>query len=241
LPVGVTEATAWLERGGHVQVFCEAVPWPEEPAAGNAMAVYKRRRSFAASSGQLPIRVIVSFMATFEGACPNLLPDMRCGIYEQRPRACRVYPAEVNPFIRLDPVGKLCPPEAWRSDDILQDDDGTWVDPEVADAIHGMREADSRDASLKARVCSALQLTMAGLSNEGVVIHEPGRARLMDALKEAAMASEEGVHAPPGCWTFVSHRPATLALLESASSAHVAASSLREPGARFLNFLPAEM
>jgi hypothetical protein len=35
LPLTVTEAIAWLERGNDVQILCEALPWPEEPPAEN--------------------------------------------------------------------------------------------------------------------------------------------------------------------------------------------------------------
>ncbi|WP_367889644.1 YkgJ family cysteine cluster protein [Burkholderia sp. L27(2015)] len=38
---------------------------------------------------------------------------MRCGIYEQRPLVCRIYPAEISPFVELTPMHKACPPDAW--------------------------------------------------------------------------------------------------------------------------------
>jgi hypothetical protein len=221
------EAQAWLHRGGRVEVFTEAIPWPDEPPADNALAAYKRRRSFPASSGTLPIRVIVSLMATFAGACPNLLPDMRCGVYEHRPRACRVYPAEVNPFIALDPAAKLCPPEAWQTDDVLQ----------VDHAIVGMREADFSEAAMKAALCQRLAITTAGLSNEGVVAHAPSPQRLLDALA-AVMAGD--VSASTGDWTFVSHRAATRTLLDSAGTTHVAATALADVAATFMPFVPGD-
>jgi Fe-S-cluster containining protein len=237
LPVGVDEATAWLRDGGEVQLFCEAIPWPEDPPADNQLAWYKRRRSFGAMSGQLPVRVIVSLMATFEGACPNLQPDMRCGIYERRPRACRVYPAEVNPFISLDRAGKLCPPEAWQSSAVLQQDDGQWNDPEVAGAIVGMREADGRDAQIKARLCAILGISTSGLSNEGVVIHAPARDRLLAALDAArGDVDDDAVSA----WQVVSNRKGTLELLRSAGTVSLPATSLQDAGATYLGFLSAE-
>jgi Fe-S-cluster containining protein len=236
LPIGVDEAMAWLRDGGNVQLFCEAIPWPEEPPADNQLAWYKRRRSFAATSGQLPVRIIVSLMAVFEGACPNLQPDMRCGIYERRPRACRVYPAEVNPFFALDREAKLCPPEAWQSAEVLQSDDGSWRDAEVAGAIVGMREADARDAEVKARVCAILGILSSGLSNEGVVIHAPENARLLAALEAATTGVGEQ---QPQAWHIVSHRRATLDLLQSAGTASVAPAAL-EDSASFLGFVPGD-
>lgn len=239
LPVGVDEALAWLRDGGEVQVFCEAIPWPEDPPAGNRLAWYKHRRSFGASSGRLPVRVIVSLMATFEGACPNLQSDMRCGIYERRPRACRVYPAEVNPFIPLDRGGKLCPQEAWQSRDVLQDAEGVWTDPEVAGAISGMREADARDAMIKARLCATLGIAAGGLSNEGVVIHTPTRERLLAALELASTDVGDSDNAGAG-WQFVSNRKGTLDLLHSAGTAAQHASALNDAEASYLGFLSAE-
>lgn len=239
LPVGVDEAIAWLGNGGKVQVFCEAIPWPEEPPAENLLAVYKRRRSFAAKSGQLPVRVIVSLMAAFEGACPNLRSDLRCGIYESRPRACRVYPAEVNPFIALDRAGKLCPPEAWASDAVLQDEAGEWSDPDVAKAIVGMREADARDAAIKAELCVILGIATGGLSNEGVVIHTPEPERLLAALESATVGAfaESDTSSE---WQIVSHRKGTLELLRSAGTASLPAASLDTAVSNYLGFVPAD-
>lgn len=240
LPVGVDEAIAWLRDGGTVQLFCEAIPWPEDPPADNQLAWYKHRRSFAALSGQLPVRVIVSLMATFEGACPNLQSDMRCGIYERRPRACRVYPAEVNPFIALDRAGKLCPPEAWHTDEVLQKADGEWSDPEVAGAIAGMREADAHDAVVKARLCTILAISMSGLSNEGIVIHSPARERLLAAL-DSARAGGHANDTPASGWQIVSDRKGTLELLRSAGTASLTGASLEATGASYLGFLPGDL
>jgi Fe-S-cluster containining protein len=237
LPLGIAEAAAWLEDGGEVELFCEAIPWPGEPAPDNQLAAHKRRRSFAATSGDLPIRVIVSLMATFAGACPNLLPDMRCGIYERRPRACRVYPAELNPFFTLDRAAKLCPPEAWETDSLLYDEQGAVVDSEVAQAAIGMREADAAEAESKARLCAMLGIGVAGLSNESMVIHAPGRERLAAALA----GLRDGVAADDaGDWQLASHRQQTLGLLASASSRSVAASALGDGGVTFLGLVPAD-
>jgi Fe-S-cluster containining protein len=110
LPLSVNEAIRWLERGGDVQVFCEAMPWPVEPSTDDGQAQHRRIRSFAAESGELAIRVMVTVVAAFDGACPHLQPDMRCGGYEARPNVCRIYPAEINPFIEPMPTHKACPP-----------------------------------------------------------------------------------------------------------------------------------
>lgn len=216
LPLSVHEAIAWLRDGGDVQLFSEAIPWPEELPEENLLAQHKRRRSFAAHSGSLPVRVIVVLMASFDGACPNLLPDMRCGIYARRPRVCRIYPAELNPFVELEPASKSCPPEAWQSDAVLRDDAGRWTDPETVDAIAASREADRIDAATKARACELLGHAVAGLSNEGIVILSPKRERLLAVLEEALTrpAGEE----PETSWRVFSNRTATLDMLRSAGT-----------------------
>jgi Fe-S-cluster containining protein len=114
VPLTVSEAIEWLNRGDEVQLLCEASPWPEaldrEPRAAHF-----KRRSFPVMSGSMPTRVVVMLVANIVGACPNLLPNMRCGIYEDRPLVCRIYPAEINPFVALKAENKACPPEAWAN------------------------------------------------------------------------------------------------------------------------------
>src|SRR5580692_6123246 len=135
LPLTVAEALAWMGRGNEVQILCEALPWPEEPAADNLQAAHKRRRSFAAMSGSLPTRIVVILTGAFAGPCPNLQADMRCGIYEERPLVCRIYPAEINPFIQLEPAAKGCPPEAWTPGLAPLMRAGQLVDATTADLI----------------------------------------------------------------------------------------------------------
>jgi Fe-S-cluster containining protein len=235
LPLSLAEATAWLDDGGDVEVFCEAIPWPEDPPSDNGPAWHKRRRSFLAQSGHLPVRVIVSLVATFAGACPNLRDDMGCGIYERRPTACRVYPAEVNPFIALDPSLKLCPPEAWEASTVLQDDEGRWVDPAVAGAVERRRADDYAEASARAQLCTLLGIREAGLSNEGLLAWSPGRVRLREVLQVVAETSN-----PPrddGDWVLVSHRLRTMWLLESAGARAQQAVDLAGADRRFVSLV----
>lgn len=235
LPLSLPEARAWLDDGGDVEVFCEAIPWPEEPAADNGPALHKRRRSFAARSGHLPVRVIVSLVASFAGACPNLRPDMGCGIYARRPTACRVYPAEVNPFIAVDPAVKLCPPEAWTVPAVLQDDDGRWVDPEVAASVIRRREDDVVEAGAKRWLCALLDIHDAGLSNEGLMAFTPSRERLREVL-QTVIDSSNPVD-DEADWLLVSHRLRTMWLLESAGARAQQAADMDGAGRRFVSFI----
>jgi hypothetical protein len=109
-------------------------------------------RSFAAQAGNLSVRIVITLVASFHGPRPHLQSNARCGTYAKRPRVCRIYPAAVNPFIRLTPNSKVC------------------------------REVDAKDAGAKERPCMSLAISTAALANEGFVIHSPRREVAMDAL-----------------------------------------------------------
>jgi Fe-S-cluster containining protein len=203
----------WLERGGDVQFLCEAVPWPDEPPADNLQAQHKRRRSFAAASGELPVRIVVVLAASFEGACPHLQASLTCGVYEQRPAVCRIYPAEINPFIELKPEQKQCPPEAWGSDKRLLMSAYQVVDPETFALIAQSRAADVSDAPAKARACAHLDIDAAALANEGLVVYSPPIELAIAALKRAREHHDEDEPAPQ--WKVVSNRRETVDTLTS--------------------------
>jgi Fe-S-cluster containining protein len=213
LPLTVAEAIGWIGDGNSVQVICEAVPWPTEPPASDQMAAHRRRRSFAAMSGAMPTRVIVILAAHFTGACPNLGADMQCGIYERRPLVCRIYPAEINPFIRLEPANKACPPEAWAADGPVLQRNGCVEDDVVRANIERSRLNDALDARIKARLCAALHLNAAALAEEGFVVYSPDRAILLDELKRAA--EDQGMGVPETSWEFASNQSSTVASIAS--------------------------
>ena len=114
IPLTVAEAINWLKRGDEVQLLCEASPWLGA-LDSDPRAAHFKRRSFAVMSGSMPTRVVVMLVANVVGACPNLLADRRCGIYEDRPLVCRIYVRQKSmyPFIALKRENKACPPEAW--------------------------------------------------------------------------------------------------------------------------------
>jgi Fe-S-cluster containining protein len=201
-----------MDDGIDVQVICEAVPWPTEPPPEDQKAAHRRRRSFAALSGRVPTQVAVILAGNFDGDCPNLGADMRCGIYERRPLVCRIYPAEINPFIRLEPANKVCPPEAWAQNGPLLQRDGRVEDEAVRDDIASARQYGALDASIKARLCAALKINTAALADEGFVVHSPDRTALLTEMKRAAHA---GGDIPESSWIFVSNLPATIASIAS--------------------------
>jgi len=208
LPLTVPEALEWLRAGHEVQLLCDAMPWPREPDPSDLKAAHRRRRSFAALSGSMPTRVVTILAANLAGACPNLQPDLRCGIYERRPLVCRIYPAEINPFTGLDPGNKGCPPEAWTVNHPLLLRDGRVVDDVIRRDIQKSRDTDANDAAVKRWLCAALNLNWAALADEGFVVYSPERRVLLAALDRAVTDNFVALNDAP--WQFASNRADTV-------------------------------
>jgi len=226
LPLTVAEAAAWLQNGHQVQVLCEAVPWPGEPDPLDALAQHRRRRSFASHSGNLAVRVVVVLAASFDGACPHLRDDQRCGNYEHRPMVCRIYPAEIRPGLTLQPAHKACPPESWSSEQPIYIRNGQVADPDLRALIQRSRDSDAADVPVKERLCAALGLSAAGLGDEGWVIHSPDTAALLRELRRASAADAPAQ--PAGVWELWSNRRPTVDELGRCG----AASAWVDPNAR---------
>jgi Fe-S-cluster containining protein len=195
LPLGMDEAVDWLRRGGRVQVICEAIPWVAEPDAADAVAAHKRSISFAAMSGQLPIRVLVYLVASFDGPCPQLGAHNMCGIYAHRPLTCRIYPAEVNPFVATNPTLKACPPDAWQG-----------AVPLMTDTLHAdvqaFRWRAQAEVARKAWVCAQLGIQSSAISNQGYAIHSPDPGHLLRALLDCPVTAAPQAH---GDWALTTH------------------------------------
>ncbi|MDR0244148.1 MAG: YkgJ family cysteine cluster protein [Burkholderia sp.] len=235
IPLTLDEAIAWLQRGGHVELLCDAMPWPVEPEPDDAFAAYKRARSTPAMSGSLPVRITAVLAASHAGPCPNLRDDLRCGIYDARPLVCRIYPAEVNPFVALMPGGKQCPPDAWQHAPLLRG--GTLVDAATRENIARSRAASEAETPLRARLCAALGIDTAAVANEGFVVHAPPAAILLGALTNlrAPSPAEAGDATE---WTLVSNRTPTVETLVSVGASSVHAGHGTAPHARYLGFHP---
>jgi Fe-S-cluster containining protein len=210
IPLTVAEAIKWLNRGDEVQLLCEASPWPEA-LDGDPRAAHFKGRSFAVMSGSMPTRVVVMLVANVVGTCPNLLADLRCGIYEDRPLVCRIYPAEINPLVALKPENKACPPEAWAEDQPLLQRGRLLTDEVVARDINMSRAADVLDAAVKSRLCIALNLTHTALVHEAVLVYSPTAQALLSALSLAT--ATEFCQEPAAQWRFISDIQETLETL----------------------------
>jgi Fe-S-cluster containining protein len=237
LPLTVSEAREWLRDGHAVQLLCDAVPWPREPEAADLKAAHRRRRSFAAMSGSMPTRVVIILAANLAGACPNLQPDMRCGIYERRPLVCRIYPAEINPFTALDPGNKGCPPEAWTVDHPLMLRDGRLVDDVIRRDIQLSRDTDANDAAVKRRLCAALNVEWAALADEGFVVYSPARLVLLAALDRAITDIDVALNDAP--WQFASNRADTVDSLVDRGAVGERVSAGVHPSFEYIGFRPA--
>ena len=235
LPLTVGEAIGWLNDGHPVQILCDAMPWTEEPAPDDLRAAHRRRRSFPTLSGAVPVRVIAILVADLGPACPNLQPDLRCAIHARRPLVCRVYPAEINPFVTLSAANKLCPAEAWSTSQPPLQVDGRIVDTQVASDILASRNTDAAEVQVKARLCAALRIDHAALANEGFAVYEPEPAALLAALVAAAAAPDTDV--PRTAWHIGSNRAATVSALNDIGSSGEYVSG-DGPGFRYLGFHP---
>jgi hypothetical protein len=160
----------------------------------------------------MPIRVVVILAARIDGACPNLLPDLRCGIYERRPLVCRIYPAEINPFIQLEPRNKACPPEAWAAHHPLLQRNGVVVNETVRRDIQLSRDTDATDTAVKLRLCEALHVRDTALATEGYVVYSPDVAALLRALSQAMESADAAVDLATDStpWRFLSNQSGTV-------------------------------
>lgn len=238
LPLTVSEAITWIERGNSVQLFVDAIPWLDEPSPDDRVAAHKRRRSFPAFSGSLPVRVVPLIVAAYDGPCPNLQPDLRCGIYDERPLVCRIYPAEINPFIPLDPSKKACPPEAWAPGPKPLMRGGTLIDAETAALIEQSRTADAQEVGIKAALCSELGVDSAAVGNEGFAVYSPEPLAVLHALERAKSNPTPG---DASRWRFVSNRRATVEALRSVGAAASPASATGAESPGYLAFYPGDI
>ena len=77
-----------------------------------------------------------------------------------RGRSCRIYPAEVNPFVPLVPDGKQCTPDAWQQAPFVRG--GTIVDEHRALAC-----GERTETPLRARLCAMLGIDTAAVATKG--------------------------------------------------------------------------
>ncbi|MDO7926274.1 YkgJ family cysteine cluster protein [Pseudomonas sp. KFB-139] len=189
VPLTLGEARRWLERGHEVAVLLEAFDefhWPGESDRFN----HNAGRSVPVESGSHQINVTPIFAGNALTQCPNLDDQNRCGIYEERPLVCRIYPLEISPFIALDPAKKICPPEVWETGEVIFSDRVT--DPVVLDQINESRRSDRNDVGAKVAICESMGMTVAAWKEDALAVYLP----LGDELKTAIERFDLGQSKP---------------------------------------------
>lgn len=179
IPLTLNETRQWLRRGHEVAVILEAFDestWQSDPR----QYAHSAQRAVEVASGDARIRVVAVLAGNALSQCPSLGEDERCGIYEQRPLVCRIYPMEINPFIALNPENKACPTEVWEQGEVLFTD--RIVDPVLADQVERSRQADRDDARAKIAVCEAMGLSVAAWKGNALAVYLPDRASLLTAI-----------------------------------------------------------
>ena len=157
---------------------------------------------------------------------------------KRRPGVCRIYPAEINPTMTLDPARKACPPEAWAPDQPLYVIDGEPVDPTTARLVARARSSAADDIGDKSLLCNKLCIDTAALANEGFAIHAPAPDVLLAAL--GAIDAEANESSTGREWRIVSNRQATMAMLKGAGADGLPADAINKSSLSYLGFFPAE-
>ncbi len=209
LPLSLAEATAWTERGQDIEILCLATPASSGPDAADPAALHHWNTSFPATCGALPVRIKLVLAAQLGAACPNLQPDLGCAIYEDRPQACRIYPAGLDPFSTVDPGQKRCPPDAWAPAYPAFLRDGACIDESYRHNQDRFHAAAMADVRFHQDLCETLNIRHAALSGEGCVIHRPSASSVLAALTQCSEAGP----GPAPSWTIVSHDQTTIEAL----------------------------
>ncbi|HEX4551922.1 YkgJ family cysteine cluster protein [Pseudomonas sp.] len=171
VPLTLAEARMWAADGGQVIVLVEAF-------LGNGLGLsaqqreHAERRSLVVRSGTADAHVAITFAAYNVGRCRNLDEENLCRIYERRPLVCRIYPAEINPHIPLNPAAKDCPPESWQQGPLLIAG-GELVDQDLVELIQRSRQADRDDIRIKDAICAALGIRTTALKGDGFTAYLP--------------------------------------------------------------------
>jgi hypothetical protein len=142
--------------------------------------------------------VAITFAAYNVGPCRNLDEDKLCRIYERRPLVCRIYPAEINPHIPLNPAAKDCPPESWTQGPALIAG-GELVDQELVELIQRSRQADRDDIGTKDAICALLGIRTTALKGDGFTAYLPNMAAFATVIDQVSAQPPGEAHSE---WLF---------------------------------------
>lgn len=179
IPLTVKEAEQWLARGDDVAILLEAFSLSSQ-AVQSPEYLHNASRAAKVIAGNGTLNVIAIFAGNALQQCPSLREDNLCGIYEERPLVCRIYPMEINPFIELKAENKICPPESWESGEIICSDGE--ANPSLKLLINQSKQADVKDAAKKVAICESLGMTVASWKGDGLAVYFPKREALLGAI-----------------------------------------------------------
>jgi hypothetical protein len=166
LPLSVDEAIGWLRDSGEVQVFCEAIPWREDPPSGNLQALDKRRRSVRCTERQ-STRGYCDQSGRFV-RCPLSLFAIRYSIRcvcEADTRMSHL-PGGGQSVHQAGPDSKARPPEAWGVEKLILTHGEPVADPDIARFIGQPREAMRRTSAQRKGAWASLFLY--GIGQRGI-------------------------------------------------------------------------
>lgn len=195
IPLTLDESERWVSDGGQIVILVDGF-LEDSHGFDSVQGTHLMRRSRAVHSGTLRPRVMVTFAAHNPGRCRYLQDDNRCGQYESRPLVCRIYPAEINPSIALNPAGKDCPPEVWGDGPLLIHRE-RGVDPSVNALIEQSRQADRDDIARKVAICERLGIHVSAIRGNGFTAWLPDGQQWLQALASVGEEAEPQVQ-----WAF---------------------------------------
>lgn len=220
VPLSISEALSWIERGNEIEILTEGSFYIKTDESYDPSIPYKLERMFAASTGKRNFYVRPIVVASFQKRCPNLMSDNRCAIYEQRPLTCRIYPAEINPFIKLNEGHKKCPPASWsKGHEILSSSAGTYR-KQYAQLIDVARNTAISDMKYWAHICHTLSIACCALVGEGYAVYKVTYGKFYHAVKMALDSIDNGPVVFNDKYVVLSNRKKTVDALAAHGAAH---------------------
>jgi Fe-S-cluster containining protein len=209
------EAVVWAKRGHGVEILVKGGLCPRPDYEAESLVGYIMDRSLTVAAGQGCLAVQPVVAAAVEERCPNLGDNNRCAIYEERPRVCRIYPAEINPFTPFSNESKRCPPESWDEGHGVFVAEGGAYEAEYAKTIAAARRAALDDMKYLPRLCSLLSIDRCALATEGFVAYKIAPDRFLEAIQQALNSAEETLANSNEQYMVLSNQKKSLAALSS--------------------------
>lgn len=179
VPLTLYETRQWLKRGHEVAILLKVFDELYWSLSQQEFA-HAKGRAVEATSGDASIHVIARFAGNSLNSYQNLGDNKNRGIYGERPLVCRIYPAEINSFITLNPANKICTPDVWEEGEVLFT--VRIIDPALVKHIERSQKADRDDARAKIALCEILGLNVAAWKGNAFTVYLLDREQLLVAF-----------------------------------------------------------